>query len=188
MKYLAIVFALACSVPDAPIHDHGDWCLNHFCMTEATTFTPAGEGMYDLVKFNLERISYATGRFDLTTDPQAGIPVLWKSPILVKGKRTCALTEISGFVFGHGSLQSDSSDMYTQVIYVDRDMPFCPDNETSILHELIHALAPKRDHAKDGTSVFSAVAATDYLDEPALVQLCSEFNCLDFNPEKKAPR
>lgn len=183
--------AILCCGAQPPSHDHGDWCLNHFCMQEATVFTAVGEDMYGLVKQDLERISYATGRFDLTTDPQAGIPVMWQSPIpnlRDKSKSDCGSTQVTGFVYGHGdSLFDASSDAYTQSIAIDRNAKFCSAPGVSLLHELIHALAPKQSHVETDDSLFSVVAHTDYLDEKALTKLCSEFDCLIFNPEEKAP-
>lgn len=191
--YIAIMAstAILCCGTQAPEHEHTEWCKSHFCMQEATVFTPVGEGMYGILKQNLQRISYATGRFDLTIDPQAGIPVMWQTPIMNpqnKSKRDCGHTEISGFVYGHNrSLFADSSDAYTQSVAVDQNAPFCWEPEVSLLHELIHALAPKQHHVETDDSLFSASAQDNYLDEPALTKLCSEFDCLLFRPESKAP-
>lgn len=162
--FLAITVAmvvLSCTEPPEP------WI-------EATAFTPIGEGMQETLQRDLGRISNATGRYDLIVAPESGIPVSWKTPLYnKKGEHACGNTAV-----GKKSHQ-------VQAVYISKDEPFCPPNEVSLLHELIHALAPQADHVDD--SVFSDIAHTDYLDESALLALCSYFDCLEFNPEKRAP-
>ena len=141
---------------------------------EATAFTPIGEGMHETLQKDLDRISNATGRYDLIVVPESGIPVSWKTPLYnKKGEHACGNTVTKS----HRTLD----------VYISKDEPFCPPNEVSLLHELIHALAPQADHVSTDDSVFSNIAHTDYLDEPALLALCSHFDCLEFNPEKRAP-
>lgn len=145
------------------------------------TFTAAGEGISDMLGDDLARWSAATGR-EIRADAAAGIPVVWQEAIPsalldpVTGERLedCGFTEASGFL-GRG--------LWTQSIHIDpTPPPGCPETSVTLLHELIHALAPDQSHAQHG--LFASSSEHDWIDEEALSALCSEFPCEAFDPER----
>lgn len=182
--YLAIAAALAlvallvgCGGPEL---DPGGlppgWCRSHFCMREAIAFAPAGEGISDELAPALARYRAATGRDDLGTDNQSGIPVVWQDdlPLDANGKENCGQTVTMGLPGGH---------MWTQAIRIDpHPSANCPSIQETLMHELIHALAPNQSHAQHG--LFARASEHDWIDDEALSALCSEFRCAAFAPER----
>lgn len=173
---LAMLVGVGCSGPEL---DPGGlppgWCRSHFCMEEAAAFAPAGEGMSDELASALARYRAATGRDDLGTD-QSGIPVVWEDdlPLDSNGKENCGQTVTMGLPGGH---------MWTQVVRIDpHPSADCPSIQETLLHELIHAMAPNQSHAQHG--LFARASEHDWIDEEALSALCSEFRCAAFNPER----
>jgi hypothetical protein len=172
-------FAVACGpdvAAEARLAALDDWCGSHFCMPEATVFTAAGEGLGELLRDSVERYARATGR-DLSTDPQAGIPVIWvDSPKGEDGKRVCGTTT---------RMRYAGSQWFTQVIKLDPHPVFCPPPATTLLHELIHALGPDSEHLEDSGYLFSdGVGHSTGIDEPSLTRLCENFACASFEPEQ----
>jgi hypothetical protein len=143
---------------------------------EETVFTPAGEGMHDVAKAALARMGRATGR-EFPTDGQLGIPILWQETIIdAQGIEDCAQTIVKGFA---------GQKMWTQAIYLDPTPPDgCPSPETSLLHELIHALAPEAEHVEVDSLFYKSTGWQNRkIDAAALGRLCETFDCLEFRPE-----
>lgn len=174
---LLFVLGMACGC--AATADGGlppGWCRSHFCMQEAITFAPAGEGMSDELASALARYRAATGREDLGAATQSGIPVVWEDdlPLDSNGKENCGQTVTMGLPSGH---------MWTQAVRIDpHPSADCPSIQETLLHELIHAMAPNQSHAQHG--LFARASEHDWIDEEALSALCSEFRCAAFNPER----
>lgn len=193
-RLVAVVsLAVACA-PVVHTTDDGPgdaWCSRHFCDPEATTYTAIGAGMYAVLAPIMERYRVATGRYDLRTDPQAGIPVRWQERLLHQDP-----DETGGYALnGDGSLVEDCAQtetqgihghwMRTQAILVDpTPAPGCPDPSVSLSHELIHALAPMAQHVLvDSLFARSTGPAWRPVDATALERLCETFVCADFVPE-----
>lgn len=197
MKHMIAMLALlahgcAAPAPAEPTGPSKEWCANKFCAVEATTYTAVGEGIYAILAPVLERYRVATGRADLSADPQAGIPVMWAEHLLVddparpgeylrdgagKEIEACAQTENDGVV---GVWQR------TQAVRVDPTPPLgCPEPAVSLAHEIIHALAPMAKHV-DVDSLFAPSTGVRWrpIDSAALERLCEGFDCYEFNPEQ----
>ncbi len=167
------------ALPDAQWSGPPDgWCQSHRCDAEALVYTAAGEGIRDILEPALERWSAATGR-ELTTDVQAGIPVIWQEDLSDgEGIEDCANTPTIGWP-NHG-------EVWAQVIRLDpTPPPGCPTPAVSLLHELEHAMAPIARHV-EMDSLFASSTGPDYrhIDEPALERLCETFACAAFQPEQ----
>lgn len=161
-----------------------EWCAHNFCMAEAITFTAVGEDMYQLLRADLDRYQAATGRYDLGTDPQAGIPVMWQEGLMSPSLddpsvlvEACAQTVNIG-ISDHWR--------FTQGIFVDPTPAVgCPDPSVTLAHELIHAMYPAAKHV-DVDSLFAATTGASWrpIDSAALARLCEGFGCVDFQPEE----
>jgi hypothetical protein len=145
------------------------WCRSHFCDKNPVLYTAVGEGIYDELSSALARLKSATGRDDLGTDPQAGIPVSWDDTI-----DDCGQTIVMG---------PSLDNMYAQRILLSQAAvgKNCPEVQETLVHELIHAMAPDATHAISG--IFAPSSQSDKIDSLALDKLCSQFDCDLFNPE-----
>jgi hypothetical protein len=175
---LILALLTCCSRADAP--DQVPDCSRFRCDADAVAFAPEG-ALIAVTDSALKRFRAATGRDDLRIE-DGGVPVLFREHILPakpeldeagNPKEVCALTTAVSLNGGRN---------YAQRIEIDpTPPPFCPDAGLSILHELIHALAPDVDHAERG--LFAPSIGGPTIDEPAMVQLCTEFDCQEFVPE-----
>lgn len=173
-RYLvALIFALLTCCAREDVDTLPD-CAKYRCEADAVEFAPES-ALVGLTDAALKRFRVATGRADLRI-ADGGVPVLFREHILTSaGEEVCALTT---------AVSLNGGPNYTQRIEVDpTPPPFCPSADLSILHELIHALAPDVDHAESG--LFAPTIGGSHLDEPAMVQLCSGFDCQTFVPEVK---
>lgn len=175
-----LLFSMGCAPAPDDHEPSAAWCERNRCDREALAFTVAGEGLHAPFLAAMGRMAAATGR-QLSTDPQGGIPVVWRedtrTPPTLKdptGRPACANTTASGMKGGR---------MYTQRIEIDpTPPPGCPGPELSLVHELIHALAPDAVHLLE-PSLFSFDIERSTLDAGALVELCAHFDCNAFEPE-----
>lgn len=177
-----VFFVLACRGAAIDPTEQMPNCSKYRCERQVVSFAPV-PGLEDAVLESVLRLSAAAGRFDLRVDP-TGIPVRFQEHILSTDPT---------FVDEAGNLREVCAQTYavkmaegpwlTQEIAVDPTPgEGCPALlELSVLHEMIHALAPAAPHAPRG--LFAVVIESDHIDEPALVQLCSEFDCQAFVPE-----
>lgn len=174
---LMAVFGIACgAAPQVPT-----FCDTHRCNQEETTFAPVDARAAAVLAPELERWSKATGR-DLTV-AAGGVPVVWaedlRAPCSDDPSRECidcAKTVVSGFRGGP---------LWTQRIELDPTPPGgCPAPEVSLLHELIHAMAPTAEHVR-GDSLFATSTGVNPrpIDSAALSRLCETFDCAFFRPE-----
>src|SRR4051812_33121464 len=154
---------------DSFIKQHDGWCKSHFCMFEATVYTAIDDRMYEFLSNGLARFRVATERTDLVTDVQSGIPVIWREHLMGTDADTgepmemCAMTDSIGYLPGR---------MYTQRISVDPTPPDgCPSSETSLLHELIHALAPEAEHVDSAKALFYYKTGSSDIDYSSLAVL-----------------
>jgi hypothetical protein len=133
------------------------------------TFTATDPAVREELSRDLARISSATGIADLRVGAD-GIPVVRATDI---PDTDCDCTHVREL---HG-------DWWTDHISLGMTRGAgCWDEETSLLHELIHALAPSADHAESG--LFRASIQSDKLDSEAVAILCSHVECSGFNPER----
>lgn len=177
-----LLFSMGCAPAPDDHEPSAAWCERNRCDREALAFTVAGEGLHAPFLAAMGRMAAATGR-QLSTDPQGGIPVVWRADIRTQptpenptGLPSCANTIASGVPGGR---------MFTQRIEVNSTrLPGCPGPELSLLHELIHALAPMAEHV-DVDSLFASSTGKDMrpIDAPALERLCEFFACDNFAPE-----
>jgi hypothetical protein len=180
----AVLFLDGCSEVQAPPIPDG-WCESHHC-EEAVTYTATDDGMLEILNPALERYSDATGRA-LSTDPTAGIPVIWREHL---EDSEGAIDEATGLVMEDCAYTSsvgwpESGMVFAQAIYLDPTPPDgCPEPAVSLLHELIHAMAPMSKHV-DSDSLFAASTGPMErdIDATALERLCENFDCLAFRPE-----
>lgn len=180
---IVCLFSLGCAgaAPDPDGVPSAGNCKLHRCELHVTTFAPAPE-LSGATLNALQRLGAATGRTDLAIDP-GGVPVVYAAGLLSGNLDAlghpildCARTTIVRFDGGPG---------YAQKIEVDPTArPDCPDAARSVMHELIHALAPDVEHAPDPSLFAVHIRSARTYDEPALTQLCSEFDCLSFEPER----
>lgn len=118
------------------------------------------------------RMAEATGR-DISM-AEGGIPVIFKPEARdpLTGEGLCGVTVARG----NG-----------QVLYLeisnggDRR---CMVTEATLLHEMIHALAPGLPHTDQGTLFGPKADKTAWIDEESLGRLCESFECHAFNPER----
>lgn len=181
--FTVLLFSMGCSgAQDGTVGPPDGWCDSHQCQDEATQYVAAGEGIGPMLERSLGRWGKATGRTDLGTSP-GGIPVIWQEDLadpVVPGMFDCAYTR--GVEFLRNGVRGRG---WTQVIELDPTPPDgCPAPELSLLHELIHAMAPRTRHVM-GDSLFAASTgpAMRPIDALALEALCSGFDCWSFEPE-----
>jgi hypothetical protein len=158
------LFALGCSASYEE-----QWCSTHRC-EEVRTFDPAPE-LEAYTAANIDRLSRATGT-EVLAEEAGGVPIVFQEALLTDGREDCAQTEA----------MTIGGPLYTQIIRLDPTPPRgCPPVNVTLLHEMIHALAPGVQHAAHG--IFAKVAGGSKLDTDALVQLCSMFDCQEMVPE-----
>lgn len=116
------------------------------------------------------RLAHATGRA-VSVEPD-GVPVLSvPEPRDVGGRLTCAVTSVD-------------SDGHVYDIQID-DHPegfACHSATGTLIHELMHALAPFAPHSETGLFALTA-NTTSWIDEASLTRLCEYFDCWAFRPE-----
>lgn len=157
-------------------------CSKYRCEREPVRFAPE-PGLLAATEQALERFRVATGRTDLAIDP-AGIPVVWADELITdeRDESTGELIRACGMTT---AVRMKPGPFVTQRIQIDPSPgPGCPDAGLSIMHELIHALAPAVGHSTDPESLFYKNIHRRIIDESALIQLCSGFECNDFIPER----
>lgn len=139
----------------------------------ANTFTTEDPVVREELERNLARISEATGIVGLSVGDD-GIPVARVADF--DADHNCDVTRVSHV----------GSDWRTNRISLGPVRgPGCWDEETSLLHELIHALAPSAEHAQSG--LFAGAIQDDKLDAEAVTILCAHVECSVFNPEIREP-
>ncbi len=172
MKTLAaLILALACGCAPA---EPGDTCQTERCEV-ATSFAPDPE-LVLYTQAALTRIARATGRTDLVIH-EDGLPVELDGPLMAHTEDgtevpACGVTPAS---------KTGSGPWIAQRVAIDPEpLPGCPDLQVTVLHEIMHALAPEARHAETG--IFS-VHGGGRLNDDSLTALCSEFACQAFQPE-----
>lgn len=156
MKALVLTLALtACSSGYDAVH------VSH-------TFTATDPGIREELSRDLARISAATGITDLRVGA-GGIPIMYANDIPDTDCDCTHVRELRGnWWTDHISLRLTRGEG-------------CWNEETSLLHELIHALAPNAEHAESG--LFHTSIQSDKLGPEAVTALCSHVECSAFNPE-----
>jgi hypothetical protein len=158
-------------------------CGQFRCEPEVTAFDPAPELLL-ATEVELARLARATGRDDLRVSP-GGVPVVLVEDIVAEhpaswnvNAEACGQTVT---VTWNHRLPLRS---YTQEIQIDPTEPAnCHGMRATLMHEMIHALAPDAAHRPD-SEVFADATRSNRLDAPALEALCSQFECALFNPEE----
>jgi len=159
----------------SPMGSVDEWCKTHRCEVAVTTFAPTRR-LEPQTIVALERIALATGRDDLRIEDD-GLPIEHESPIMVKSERVCGLTNVAAL-----RVKEKTGAWRPQRIAVEPEkLDGCPGWDVTVLHEMIHALAPNAAHAETG--VFSEHATGGVLDESSLAVLCSGLDCRWFDPE-----
>lgn len=168
LHYLYIPIILMHCVGCLPPTAEDVFCSEHRC-EDVTSFAPVPE-LEAYTAAGIDRLSRATGT-NVLREEASGVPVVLREHLMTDGTEDCGQT----LAVGYGTL-------YTQIVMVDPTPPNgCPPIHVTLLHEMIHALAPGVEHAAHG--IFAVRAGGSKLDDEALVQLCSEFLCQEMVPE-----
>lgn len=169
LAYLYIPIILMHCIGCLPPAPKDAFCSENRC-EDATSFAPVPE-LEAYMTAGIDRLSRATGTGFLCEEA-SGVPVVFREHLTEKdGTEDCGQT----IAAGHGV-------HYAQIIMIDPTPPEgCSPIQVTLLHEMIHALAPGVQHATHG--IFAAQAVGSKLDEEALVQLCSVFPCQEMIPE-----
>jgi len=169
-----VLFGLTnCTEIDPDLPD----CTKFRCDEEALVYTPAPELMA-AAEDGLARFAAATGRADLSI-AKGGVPIIFTEDLVdpLDGHVACAITV---------AVYAGNGPYFTQRIEIDPTPPeLCPAWNVSLMHELIHALAPHSEHSANEASLFAPQIPSGVrsIDESALLALCSEFDCHAFAPE-----
>lgn len=157
-------------------------CAQFRCEPEAVAFAPEARAL-GITQTTLARFAAATGRADLRIE-ESGVPIVFREnlvsdPLDLKPDgapvERCAITTVA-YIPGGPNV--------TQRIEIDPTPPVgCPNPWLSLLHEMIHALAPNTPHTETGLYAPVIPQGTKTIDETSLIALCSEFACQDFAPE-----
>lgn len=156
------------------------------CLPGSTTFAPDPE-LVDMVTDATARWSRASGNGAVQA-ADGGIPVRHVSGLVsADGNPACSLT---GWIDFHGGpmagrrvVQWIELDSNTPEFWIDGQLMRCPDEMHSLMHEIVHALAPHAAHAASGLFA-TRTEGNGLIDAQALAQLCSEADCLKFKPEE----
>ena len=143
----------------------------------ATVDSAAADDLDSLLGSALGRLRGATGRYDLEQAP-GGLPVVWADDLSDRrGRPACSLTTVERY---------PGTGWSPLLIQLDPTPHFCSEALPSLLHELIHSLAPDAPHVEEPGWLFSdGVGRSTVLDEPSLLRLCEYFRCDAFSPESE---
>jgi hypothetical protein len=153
---LLMPLAVACGATPAAEHM---LCLEHRCDTVPLAF----EATDLLVEEVVSELEAATG-IGVITDP-FGTPVFFE-PVVSdpeSGAVRCGITI---------TVQRSDGDILYQEIRVSTDLPDCGSQRRTIAHEIIHALVPRAEHARNGLFAEKANHIEHY-DHAALTVLCT---------------
>lgn len=141
------------------------------------TFTPDSELLED-TEAVAARYATATGREDVEIVDNGSIRVFYAEDLYTLDESgvphtACAITTwyLVGGALAEANIELDPTPPYG-----------CPSIRTSLAHEFIHALNPYALHTEHGLFAVHSDGST-LIDDGALNELCTEFECIVFQPE-----